>query len=98
MGTQSGTCKKENSEIRLCVDFIKLNKVSLKDHYPLRKMDYILQKVVGSQKMSMRDGFSGYNQIMVHPNDRENMAFTTPWETFMYAKMPFSLMNVGDTF
>jgi hypothetical protein len=61
-------------------------------------MDYILQKVVGSQKMSMLDGFSGYNQIMVHPDDREKTAFTTPWGTFMYAKMPFGLMNVGDTF
>jgi hypothetical protein len=58
--------RKKSSEIRLCVDFWNLNRVSLKDNYPLPKMDYILQKVVGSQKMSMLDGFSGYNQIMVH--------------------------------
>jgi hypothetical protein len=62
--------RKKSGEIRLCVDLWNLNKVSLKDHYPLPKMDYILQKVVGSQKMSMLDGFSGYNQIIVHPNDR----------------------------
>jgi hypothetical protein len=74
-----------------------LNKVSLKDNYPLPKMDYILQKVVGSQKMSMLDGFSGYNQITVHLDDREKTAFTTPWGTFMYANMSFSLMNVGAT-
>ena len=55
--------RKKNREIRLCVDFIHLNKVSLKDNYPLLKMDHILQKVVGSQRMSMLDGFSGYNQI-----------------------------------
>jgi hypothetical protein len=67
--------RKKSGEIRLCVDFQNLNKVSLKDHYPLPKMDYILQKVVGSQKMSMLDGFSGYNQIMVHPDDRDKMAF-----------------------
>jgi hypothetical protein len=72
--------------------------VSLKDHYPLPKMDYILQKVVGSQKMSMLDGFSGYNQIMVHPDDREKMAFTTPLGMFMYVKMPFNLMKIGSTF
>jgi hypothetical protein len=90
--------RKKSGEIRLCVDFRNLNKVSLKDHYPLPKMDYILQKVVGSQKMSMLDGFSGYNQIMVHPDDREKTAFTTPWGTFMYAKMSFGLMNVGATF
>jgi hypothetical protein len=51
--------RKKSGEIRLCVDFRNLNKVSLKDNYPLPKMDHILQKVVGSQKMSMLDGFSG---------------------------------------
>jgi hypothetical protein len=40
--------RKKSGEIRLCVDFINLNKVSLKENYPLPKMDHILQKVVGS--------------------------------------------------
>jgi hypothetical protein len=53
--------RKKSGEIRLCVDFQNLNKVSLKDHYHLAKMDYILQKVVGSSKMSMLDRFLGYN-------------------------------------
>jgi len=53
--------RKKNGEICLCVDFKNLNRVSLKDNYPLPKMDHILQKVVGSQRMSMLDGFSGYN-------------------------------------
>jgi hypothetical protein len=90
--------RKKSGEIRFCVDFRNLNKVSLKENYPLPKMDYILQKVVGSHKMSMLDGFLGYNQIMVHPDDREKTNFTTPWGTFMYAKMPFGLMNARDTF
>jgi hypothetical protein len=51
--------RKKSGEIRLCVDFQNLNKMSLKDHYPLPKIDYILKKVVGSQRMSMLDGFSG---------------------------------------
>ena len=46
----------------------------------------------------MLDGFSEYNQIKVLPKDQEKTAFTTPWGTFMYAKMPFGLMNVGATF
>jgi len=46
----------------------------------------------------MVDGFSGYNQVAVHPDDQEQIAFTTPWDTFMYAKMPFGLMNVVATF
>jgi hypothetical protein len=90
--------RKKSGEIRLCVDFWNLNGVSLKENYPLPKMDYILQKVVGSKKISILDRFSGYNQIMVHPDDQEKTTFTTPWDTFMYAKMPFGFMNAGETF
>jgi hypothetical protein len=46
----------------------------------------------------MIDGFSGYNQISVMPKDREKTTFTTPWGTFMHAKIPFGLMNAGETF
>ena len=42
----------------------------LQNNYPFRKIDQILQKVVGAQRMSMIDGFSWYNQIAVHPDDR----------------------------
>ena len=90
--------RKKNGEIRICIDFRNLNKVSLKDHYPLPKMDHILQKVVGSKRISTLDGLSGYNQIMAHPEDQEKTTFTMPWGTFMYAKMPFELMNAGATF
>ena len=48
--------------------------------------------------MSMLDGFSSYNQVAVHPDDQEKTTFTTPSGTFMYAKMPFGLMNAGATF
>ena len=48
--------------------------------------------------MSMIDGFSGYNQIIMNEQDREKTAFTTPQGTFMYDKMPFGLMNAGATF
>ena len=70
--------RKKNEEIRICIDFKNLNKVSLKDNYPVPKMDHILQKVVGSKCLSMLDGFFGYNQILVHPKDQEKRAFTTP--------------------
>ena len=82
----------------MCIDFINLNLASLKDNYPLPNMDQILQTIVGSQRMSILYGFSGYNQILVHPDDQEKTAFTMPWGTFMYANMPYGLMNVGATF
>jgi len=70
----------------------------MKDNYPLTKMDHILQKVMGAHMISTLYEFSSYNKILVHPNDQENTSFTTPWGTFMYAKMPFGIMNVGATF
>ena len=90
--------RKKIGEIRLCLDFRNLNKASLKDNYPLPKMDHVLQRVVGSKRISLLDGFSGYNQILVHPDDQLKTAFTTPWGTFMYLKMLFGLMNAGATF
>jgi hypothetical protein len=90
--------RKKNGEIRLCVDFRNLNRSSKKDNYHLPNMENILQKVTGATRMSMVDGFSGYNQVSVLPEDREKTTFTTPWGTFMYAKMPFGLMNAGEIF
>ena len=90
--------RKKNGEIRLCIDFRNLNKCSKKDNYPLPKMEYLLQRVSGASVMSFLDGFSGYNQVSMHPDDQEKTKFTTPWGIFMYAKIPFGLMNAGDTF
>lgn len=53
--------RKKTGEIRLCVDLRNLKKVSLKDNYPLPKMDHILQRVVGASRISLSDGFSGFN-------------------------------------
>jgi len=89
--------RKKTGEIRFCVDLRNLNKVSLKDHYPLPKMD-ILQRVVGASSISLLDGFSRFNQILVHSDDQDKTSFTTPWGTFKYVKMPFGLKNIGATF
>ena len=90
--------RKKSGEIKLCVDFRNLNKSSLKDNYPLPKMDHVLEKVVGANRMSMINGFSGYNQISLNEHDKEKTTFTTPWGTFMYEKIPFGLMNASATF
>ena len=90
--------RKKTGEIRLCIDFRNLNRASLKDNYPLPRMEHILQKVVGSKRISLLDGFSGYNQVLVLPTNQLKTSFTTPWGTFMYVKMPFGLMNAGATF
>jgi hypothetical protein len=53
--------RNNNGEIRLFVDFKNLNWCSRIDNYPLQKMEHILQTVTGSVRISMIDGFSGYN-------------------------------------
>jgi hypothetical protein len=62
--------RKKNGEIRLCVDFRNINKCSLKDNYPLPKMDHILQRVVGAHIISLLYGYSGYNEITVCGEDK----------------------------
>jgi hypothetical protein len=61
-------------------------------------MDHILQKIVRENRISMMDGFSGYNQVEMHLGDRENSNFTTPWGKFMYDKIPFGLINARATY
>jgi hypothetical protein len=62
------------------------------------KMDHILKRVVGDHRISLLDGYSRYNQIVVSEEDKEKIAFTTPWGTFMYEKNTFGLMTTGATF
>jgi hypothetical protein len=65
--------RKKSGEIHLCVDFRDLNKASIKDNYPFPNMEMLLQQVIGSTLMSMLDGFSGYNQVLVAEEDRLKM-------------------------
>ena len=90
--------RKKNGDIRLCVDFRNLNKASEKDNYPVPPMEQIPQKVSGAEILSLLDGFSRYNQILVSPDDQLKTAFRPPWGTYAYRKMPFGLINAGETF
>jgi hypothetical protein len=90
--------RKKTSDIRLCVDFGNLNQLSLKDNYPLPNMEHLLQRVTGAKMMSMLDGFSRYNQVLLKREDQLKTTFTMPWGTFMYLRMSVGLMNAGATF
>ena len=90
--------QKKNEEIRIYVDFHNLNQASLKENFSLPNMDYLLQIVVGSEMMSMLDGFSGYNQVEVGEKDHHKTMLTSPWGMFAYRRMPFGLINASATF
>jgi hypothetical protein len=80
------------------MDFHDLNKACLKDNFPTPFIDQILDLCVGSEVFSFMDGFSGYNQIQIKPEDQHKMTFICPWGNFSYRKMHVVLKNVGATF
>jgi len=81
--------RKRNGDIRICIDFTNLNSACRKDNFPLPTMEQILQSVAGSELMSFLGGFSGYNQILVHLDDRLKKTFRTKWGTYASQKMHF---------
>ena len=81
--------KKKSNKIRVCVDFRALNKSTIKDGFPTPFTERVLEDVAGHALYSFMDGFSGYNQVAIHPVDQLKTAFVTPWGTFIYTKMAF---------
>ena len=61
-------------------------------------MEILLQRVTGSNMMSMLDGFSGYNKAVIQYKEKHKITFTTPWGRFEYLRIPFGLLNAGATF
>jgi len=83
---------------RMCIDYRKLNQETRKYHFPLPFMDQMLERLAGKAYYYFLDGYSGYNQIVVNPEDKEKTAFTCPFGIFVYRKMPFGLCNALATF
>ncbi|KAM2523470.1 hypothetical protein PS1_030287 [Malus domestica] len=83
---------------RVCIDYRKLNAMTRKDHFPLAFLDQMLERLAGYQFYCFLDGYSGYNQIVIAPEDQEKTTFTCPFGTFAYRRMPFGLCNAPATF
>ncbi|CAN6677835.1 unnamed protein product [Malus baccata var. baccata] len=74
---------------RVCIDYRKLNATTRKDHFPLPFLDQMLERLAGHSFYCFLDGYSGYNQIVIAPDDQEKTTFTCPFGTFAYRRMPF---------
>nr|GEV19925.1 DNA-directed DNA polymerase [Tanacetum cinerariifolium] len=83
---------------RVCIDYRKLNDATRKDHFPLPFMDQMLERLARNEFYCFLDGFSGYFQILIDPQDQEKTTFTCPYGTFAYRRMPFGLCNAPGTF
>ncbi|KAJ8774906.1 hypothetical protein K2173_019910 [Erythroxylum novogranatense] len=83
---------------RVCMDYRKLDKATRKDHFPLPFIDQMLDRLAGHAFYCFLDGYSGYNQIAIAPEDQEKTTFTCPFGTFAFRRMPFGLCNAPATF
>ena len=89
--------KRDNS-IRFCVDYRVLNELTVKDAYPIPRVDDCLDALSGSKWYSTMDLSSGFWQVGLAEEDREKSAFATSLGLFQWTVMPFGLVNSPSTF
>ncbi|KAE8993323.1 hypothetical protein PR002_g20276 [Phytophthora rubi] len=90
--------RKKDGEVRFCVDYRALNKVTKKDVYPLPRIDETLEALGGALLFTTLDLRAGYWQIRVAPEDQDKTAFMTRRGLYKFVRMPFGLTNAPSTF
>lgn len=90
--------KKKDGSTRFWVDYWRLNLTTLKDAYPLPRIDDMLDSLSGASWFSALDFCMGYWQVEIEPEDKPKTAFATRKGLFQFRVMPFGLYNAGATF
>lgn len=97
----SSTCHlvpKKNGQKRLVINFIPLNKIAVKDHYPLPQISDLLAHLVSAKYFCALDCTEGFWQIPVSREDRPKTAFVTPHGLFQFKRCPFGFTNSPGVF
>ena len=89
---------KPDGSMRMCVDYRALNKLTVKNKYPLPRIDELMDNLAGAKVFSSLDLTSGYHQLTLHPTDVEKSAFNTPTGKYEWKVLPMGLCNAPAVF
>ena len=90
--------RKKSGAVRLTVDYRRLNQKTVKDAYPIPRIEESFHALAGAKYFSSLDLASGYHQIAMHPGDQRKTAFTSSFGLFEYTRMPMGLSGAPAMF